>query len=289
MLKIYDIIFSKGDCVMKKFLTLFVIFLLMCMQKVFAENIKFVQVTDVHMSHNSEYSQKVLKSAVEDINNQPDVSFVVFTGDNIDQASEENLRMFASIIKKLNVPYYVVIGNHDVYKSGGMSKVQYLSILRESNRFIRQKKPNYKFSKKGFVFLIVDGAKEVIPGAAGYFKKDTLSWLNKMLDKNKKKTVIIFQHFPVEYPDRNSSRLKTHKTYKVEDYKSVLNRHNNVLAIISGHLHANGEIMNNGIYHISSPSLLGLPHSYKIIDIVTTKDFSPIIYTQLREVPMKDE
>lgn len=274
---------------MKKFLTLIVIFLLMCMQKVFAENIKFVQVTDVHMSHNSEYSQKVLKSTVEDINNQQDVSFVVFTGDNIDQPSEENLRMFASIIKKLNVPYYVVIGNHDVYKSGGMSKVQYLSILRESNRFIIQKKPNYKFSKKSFVFLIVDGAKEVIPGPAGYFKKDTLSWLDKMLTKNRRRTVVIFQHFPIEYPEGASGRLKTHKTYKVENYKDIIEKHDNILAIVSGHLHTNGENMKNGIYHISTPSLLGLPHSYKIIDIVTTKDFSPIIYTQLREVPMKDE
>lgn len=276
---------------MKKFLTLFafIISILFFAPQSFAENIKFIQVTDAHMAKNSEYSQKVLKATVDDINKQPNVSFVVFTGDNINYAEEEDLRIFASIVKKLNVPYYIVIGNHDVYKTNGMPKTRYLEIMRESNFKIHQRKPNYKWRKKGFEFLIVDGAKEVIPGPAGYFKKDTLKWLDKTLNKYRKKTVVIFQHFPIEYPDGAEGRLKTHKTYKVEDYKEIIDRHNNVLAIISGHLHTNGENMKNGVYHISTPSLLAMPHYYKVIDIVTMKDFSPIIYTQLREVEVKAE
>ena len=265
---------------MKKFLTIFVLFIAMLLTapKTLAENIKFVQVTDAHMAKNSEYSQRVLKATIDDINKQPDISFVVFTGDNINYAEEEDLKIFAHIVKKLNVPYYFVIGNHDVYKTNGLPKTRYIEIMRESNIRIHQKKPNYKWSKKGFVFLIVDGAKEVIPGPAGYFKKDTLAWLDKTLAKNRRKTIVIFQHFPV---------LKTHKTYKVEEYKDIIEKHDNVLAIISGHLHTNGENMRNGVYHISTPSLLAMPHSYKIIDIVTTKDFSPIIYTQLRDVEVK--
>lgn len=276
---------------MKKFLALFVfiISILLIAPQAFAENIKFIQVTDVHLAKNSEYSQKVLKATVEDINKQQGVSFVVFTGDNINYAAKDDLRIFASIVKKLNVPYYVVIGNHDVYKAGGMSKIQYLDILRESNFKIRQRKPNFKWRKKGFEFLIVDGAKEVIPGPAGYFKKDTLKWLDKNLAKNRRRTVVIFQHYPIEYPDGAEGRLKTHKTYKSEDYKDIIDRHHNVLAIISGHLHTNGENMRNGVYHISSPSLLAMPHAYKVIDIVTMKGFSPIIYTQLREVEVKND
>lgn len=274
---------------MKKFLTIFVLFIAMLLTapKTLAENIKFVQVTDAHMAKNSEYSQRVLKATIDDINKQPDISFVVFTGDNINYAEEEDLKIFAHIVKKLNVPYYFVIGNHDVYKTNGLPKTRYIEIMRESNIRIHQKKPNYKWSKKGFVFLIVDGAKEVIPGPAGYFKKDTLAWLDKTLSKNRRKTIVIFQHFPVEYPEGAEGRLKTHKTYKVEEYKDIIEKHDNVLAIISGHLHTNGENMRNGVYHISTPSLLAMPHSYKIIDIVTTKDFSPIIYTQLRDVEVK--
>ena len=144
------------------------------------------------------------------------------------------------------------------------------------------------FKKNGFVFLIVDGAKEVVPGTIGYYRQDTLEWLDKMLTKYKKKDVVIFQHFPVVYPKETESRIKTHKTYRVEDYKAVLAKHTNVLAVVSGHFHVNDEVMQNGIYYISSPSMLTLPQSYKIIDIVTTKEFSPIIYTQLREFSVKD-
>jgi hypothetical protein len=45
--------------------------------------------------------------------------------------------------------------------------------------------------------------------------------------------------------------------------------------------------MKDGVYHISTPSIINMPNSYKIIDIITTKDFSPLIYTQLREFEVK--
>lgn len=276
---------------MKKFLNILAIAILMVgltMSAVCAENIKFVQISDTHLSAGSEFSQKVLKSTVEDINKQADISFVVFTGDNINNPKEENLRQFVKIANKLKVPYYVALGNHDVYKSDGLSKVRYYEILRQRNILYPQRKPNYAFKKDGFVFLIVDGAKEVIPGSAGYYRKDTLNWLENQLKKNSKKNIVIFQHFPVEYPEGMEHRVKSHKTYKVEQYQDLLSKYHNVLAVISGHFHVNAEHMNDGVYHIASPSLQALPHSYKIIDIITTKEFSPIIYTQLREVVVEE-
>lgn len=273
---------------MKKFLLSVFAILLLLSSKVYAETIKFIQVTDVHLSANNEYSKKELKYAVKDINNQQNISFVVFTGDNIDSASEINLKTFLSIVNKLKVPYYIVLGNHDVYKSGGLSKVRYFEIIRQKNLFFPQKKPNYKFSKNRFNFYIVDGAKEIIPGPVGYYREDTLKWLDKQLTKNKKRPAVIFQHYPLVYPEDSEKRLKTHKTYKAEEYLEMLNKHDNVLAVISGHFHTNAENMQNGVYHISTPSMAGLPHSYKIIDIVTTKEFSPIIYTQLREFEVDD-
>jgi len=269
-------------------LFIFIICIMLSVSDAFANNIKFVQITDAHVSTKSEFTLRVLEYAIKDINNQEGISFVVFTGDNINYASAEDLRVFKSIIKNLKVPYYIVLGNHDVFKQNQMSKEQYFEVLREGEPFMLQRSPNYKFSKNGFVFLTVDGAKEIIPGPTGYYKKDTISWLDKVLTKNKKKSVIIFQHFPIEYPNNAEGRLKTHKTYKVEEYQQMLSKHDNVLAILSGHFHVNDEIMKNGVYHISTPSLITVPYSYKIIDIVTTKDFSPIIYTQLREFEVPD-
>ena len=274
---------------MKKYLLTILFAIILSINSAIAENIKFAQVTDVHLSKNNEYSKKVLESAVNDINNQDGISFVVFTGDNIDQAKEDDLRVFFKIVNKLNVPYYVVIGNHDVYKYGGLSKAKFMEIMKREKMLLYQRKPSYKFSKNGFDFYIVDGAKEMIPGASGYFRKDTVSWIDKQLTKNSKKTSIIFQHFPLVLPPNSGShRYKSHRTYKGEEYLAVLEKHDNVLAVVSGHLHTNNETMQNGIYHISTSSLLTLPHTYKIIDIVTTKEFSPIIFTQLREITVKN-
>jgi 3',5'-cyclic AMP phosphodiesterase CpdA len=253
-----------------------------------AENIKFVQITDSHTDSESEYSIRALKSAIDDINNQQDIAFVVFTGDNIASPKEDSLRAFKNTIKKLNVPYYVALGNHDVYKSNGLSKVRYFEILSEGRFGKFQKQPNYVFKKNGFVFIVLDGAKEVIPGTVGYYRQDTLKWLDNTLTKYKKRNVIIFQHFPVEYPEGVENRIKTHKTYKVEEYQEILKKHDNVVAVMSGHFHLNSEYMKDGVYHVSTPSLITVPQAYKIVDIVTSQDFLPIIYTQLREFEVKE-
>ena len=274
---------------MKKiFLTFISLLLLQTCVFAFENSIKFIQVTDTHFSTKNPYPTEVLTALVKDINKQKGVSFVVFTGDNIDQAKPDQLVGFMKIVRHLHLPYYIVMGNHDVFKSGDLSKERYTEIVREYKPLWFHKTWNYKFHKKGYTFLVVDGAKEVIPGASGYFREKTLAWVDKQLTQNKRHPVIILQHFPlVDSPEFGAGRLKTHRVYEAEKYLSMLEKHDNVLAIISGHYHRNAESMQNGIYHINTPSLLSDPPSYKIIDIVSKRGFTPIIYTQLKEVELK--
>jgi len=254
--------------------------LLICTNPAFATDIKFVQVTDTHYALNNKFSQEVLEEAVEQINKLKDVSFVVFTGDNINRPKREDLISFVRTVNKLEVPYYLVFGDHDVYKAGGLSKEEYIKTVKMHNWFYKPLKPNYVIKKKGFVFIVLDGAKEVIPGSIGYYKENTITWLDKQLSKYKKHPVIILQHYPLLPP----KELKSHRVYEPEKYFEVLDKHQNVIAIISGHYHMNGEKMQNGVYHISSPSLLKSPNYFKVIEIVTTKEFSPMIYTELKTV-----
>ncbi len=268
---------------MRKYLAYIVFILLFLAQNCFASDIKFVQVSDSHYSKDNEYANKVLKAAVEDINKLNGVSFVVFTGDNINRPNEEDLAEFVRIVNKLNVPYYMVIGNHEVFKSNGLSKQRYMEVIRENNMFFKQRTPDYYFRKGDFGFIIADGAKEIIPGANGYFKESTLQFVDKQLSKHKNLKFVILQHFPLLAPMESRS----HSTYKADEYLKLLDKHSNVIAIVSGHFHTNNEKMQDGIYHINSPALLVLPHQYKIIDINLTKGFSPMIYTQLREVTVE--
>ncbi len=249
----------------------------------FGADIKFVQIADSHYAVNNEYSQDVLKETVKQVNKLKGVSFVVFTGDNINRPREEDLISFVRTANKLKAPYYLVFGDHDVYKNGGMSKINYIETVKDNHFFYRPSSPNYVIKKQGFVFIVLDGAKEVIPGSVGYYKESTLEWLDKQLSKNKKTPVIILQHYPIVEPKER----KSHRVYQPEKYFEILEKHNNVIAIVSGHYHINGEQMKDGIYHISTPSLLIPPNYYKVIDIVTTPGFSPMIYTELKSVNVK--
>ena len=264
-------------------ITLFFFFLLK--RYAFSAVIKFVQVTDCHFKAKDEYRAQVLQNAVKNINKEKDIEFVVFTGDNLDSPHEEYLPEFMKIINKLNVPYYIVIGNHDVFRNNGLSKAHYLEIVRDYNFFYKYKKPNYVFKKDGFVFIVVDGAKEIIPGSIGYYKEETLTWLDKQLKKYKHKPVIILQHFPLIA----TKEVTTHEVYQKEKYLDLLDKYDNVISIIAGHLHFNSEIMRNGVYHITSPTLLSEPPVYKVITVTTTKGFSPMIYTELKEVDMDEK
>lgn len=270
---------------LKKFLLLLVV-VLISSNVVSAKEIKFIQVTDSHFSANGESvgdreidaSGSVLAKTVADINTIPNVDFVVFTGDNIDKANSNDLVSFLKIANKLTVPYYMVIGNHEVFKSQKFDKIEYMKTVKKYSKNCKEKKANYEFKNKGLVFLVVDGAKEVIPGPAGYYKKDTLKWLDKELTKYKNEKVVILQHFPIVAPYYNRS----HTTYNVNDYEAVLKKHSNVIAIFSGHYHANGETMQNGIYHVSTPALVVAPHNYKVVEIEMKNKNDYKIYTQLR-------
>lgn len=272
---------------MKQFIRLlFLTYILVMTQGVYAKEIKFVQITDSHFSsavgEKAEVSpsspQGIFEKAIDDVNTVPNLDFVVFTGDNIDQSNETDLKEFLLIANRLKVPYYVVIGNHEVFKSQNFTKNDYMKTVSKYSKNCRQTKPNYVFEKGGLVFIVVDGAKEIIPGPAGYYKKDTLKWLDKQLTKYKYSKVVIFQHFPIVEPYYHRS----HTTYNKQDYEAVLKNHKNVIGIFSGHYHSNAEQMVNGVYHVSTPALIAKPHEYKIVEIEKKGRNDYQIYTQLR-------
>ncbi|MFI3301256.1 MAG: metallophosphoesterase [Candidatus Gastranaerophilales bacterium] len=245
-----------------------------------ANNVKFVQVADAHYNLNSKYANEILEKTIDSINQLDNIDFVVFTGDNISSPNIEYLDGFMDKVTRLKVPYHIIIGNRDVFKSKDLSKIDYISTIKKHDFFYKHKSPNYVFKKNGYVFIALDGAKEVMPNTVGYFKKDTLDWLETQLVKYEKYPVIIIQHYPLVEP----MVRKNHEIYKKEDYLERLDKYNNVLAIIAGHYHSNGEILRNTVYHISSPDLLTSPNYYKIIEISKTNDFSPLIFTELKSV-----
>lgn len=243
---------------------LFTFIFLTVAQNAFCKDFRFVQVTDLHYK-NDKTSEENFDKIINNINKTKNVEFVVFTGDNTNHSNKEDYIKFLSQANTLNVPYYVVVGNHDVFRNGGFSKEDFVQTVRKYDKYQKSRRINFVFKKDDFVFLVVDGAREVIPSPGGYYRDDTLAWVDKELTKyeKKKKNVIIFQHFPMKL--RHTER----DAYKNERYEAVLAKHSNVKGIFAGHFHANEEYTKNGIfYSITGRASGDNDAGYKVVDVV---------------------
>jgi predicted MPP superfamily phosphohydrolase len=84
-------------------------------------SLKFVQLSDVHFLENGTNTAykmtgetpKLLDDAINQINEQKDVDFVMITGDLIDKPFEKELGAVLPYLEKLNYPWYFAFGNHD--------------------------------------------------------------------------------------------------------------------------------------------------------------------------------
>ena len=257
---------------MRKLFGLLFIFLITTMTA-HSKDMRFVQVDSVLYNSNEPAKFEAL---IDKINNEKDVEFIVFTGNNIHKPNVIELKDFLKKAKKLNSPYYIVLGQKDVNKQKGLGKKEYMKIVRKKNRTHRAiLSPNYSFSKKGITFIVADGSKEIIPTSIGYYKEDVILWLDEKLDDNKDKSVIILQHYPIVPP----SKKETHYTYKADEYLRLLSEHNNVKAVVSGHFNANNEQLVNGILHISTKEA----PKYRVIDILDYETGAPTFWSTIKE------
>ncbi len=243
-----------------------------------AGEITFTAVSDVNLKAdkvNNSMTPSInnLLKAADDINHSGS-DCVFFLGNNISGANPYDLVMFSKAINKIQKPIYTTIGNRDVQKAKNLDKKEYFRLL---NKFSKNKTSKLPCAKKinGLVFIFMDGTNQMVSLPRGYFKDGELIILEKYLTKYKNENVIIIQHFPVA-----DMKEEIKNTYNANDYKTILKRHNNVIAVISGNENEDFEIEDeNGIKHINVQSL-SKSNEYKVINIrpvnknINSKGFS---------------
>lgn len=77
------------------------------------DTVVFAVVSDTHSYYND------FTDAVAYINNMKDVDFAVVCGDITDAGLSTEFEWYHKISKKLKVPYFTIIGNHDYRSNGG--------------------------------------------------------------------------------------------------------------------------------------------------------------------------
>jgi 3',5'-cyclic AMP phosphodiesterase CpdA len=249
------------------------------------EVLTIIQLTDTHIDLVSKdkgkrmisRSSELLENAVTRINNM-DADLVVFSGDSINIPIEDNLIAFTKIASRLKHPWYVVLGNHDVYHTGGLTKNKFYEIVNRINPYEHNKLPYFSFvPKPGFLVIIMDGVIDGKVSSKGCFPPKELEWLEGQLKSNKESKVIIVQHFPLVEPTADPG----HEVINKKEYFGILGGYPNVVAVLSGHYHREKVIKKGNITHISAPPLVQLPSKITVVTIdgdnsIATASFIPV-------------
>jgi len=254
--------------------------------------LKIAQLSDVHFDTKTKSttkrlygeSAKLLEDAISQINQLDNLDLVVFSGDVVNRPDENDFIKFIQTANKLRYPWLSAPGNHDIGAGGGLSKSKYALLLTSHNRTFNSTKPYYSYvPKKGYVVIFLDGTNDVDITANGKFKEEQLKWLDNELRKYKSSKAIIVQHFPVIEPFKSL----THKVLNADEYLKVIDKHKNVVAVLSGHYHATRIQTRNNVVHVSSPALIEYPNAFRII---TFKDYPQNIEINFKfmETGLKD-
>ncbi|WP_205499882.1 outer membrane protein assembly factor BamB family protein [Rufibacter psychrotolerans] len=153
-----------------------------------AQSFRYAFVTDTHVGSPNGVAEEDLERTIADINQQPNIDFVLLTGDITEMGTDQELKVAKQIISKLKVPYYIVPGNHDT----GWSESGGVSFIREfgSDKFV--------FEHQGIKFIGCASG-PYVRMSDGHIPRDATVWLDSVLAKTPKNQPIVFvNHYPLD-------------------------------------------------------------------------------------------
>ncbi len=192
------------------------------------ENIafSFAQFTDVHISRSNEKNTEDLQRAVEDVNAQEHIAFVLVSGDIAETGDYKSLMVAKRELDKLNCPYYIVPGNHDT-KWSESGATDFKRIFGD-NRF--------RLQFNGFLFLGINTG-PIIKMGDGHVSPQDIIWVERQLKNvGKRMPVFIVTHYPLKDGDVDNWWMLTDVVRKY-----------NTQAFLGGHYHSNQVLNYDGI------------------------------------------
>lgn len=240
-------------------------------------SLKFVQLSDIHFLENGQNttfkmtgaSSQLLDDAVEQINEEQEIDFVMLTGDIIDKPFEKELRAFLPHIENLKYPWYFAFGNHDRCVGGYLTTSVYMDMVKKSNKNYNFNKPYYAFTpKKGYRVIVLDNIITDKVTTQGYLGEEQVLWLKKELEKSKRDTVIIFMHVPLIEPFTSPN----HRLKNAVQVMSIIESYKNPIGVFQGHYHATRVVQHDNVLYVNSPALVSYPNAFRIINVTNHKD-----------------
>lgn len=225
----------------------------------------FVHLSDIHCARRTKnrprkfffdihtkdfvHSFDIVARTVGQINAMTDVDFVVVTGDLTDNGADaESLTRLKTILDRLNVPYYPVIGDHDRPDVFGE---------------VFPGPFNAAFDIKGWRVVMLDAN-------TGRLEPESLQWLLRELNAHEDVPTLLFLHRPLimSSVEKGLARRFYGTPLTLENAAEVLDaidRHTGVRAVFAGHCHMNTKRTRNACLHVTTGALIEPGNPYRIV------------------------
>jgi alkaline phosphatase len=226
--------------------------------------------------------------------NRKNLDFIIELGDMKDMSVDGSalltlgyLDEIESIFKSFDGPSYHVLGNHDM---DCLTKEEFLAHTTNEGR--TSGRSYYSFSVNGYRCIVLDANfnPDGSPYARGNFdwKSATipasqLEWLDEELAKHRQQPTLIFIHQMLDSFSTVSHNLCVDNA---DEVRAILERNEQVLAVIQGHHHPGHFSHRAGIHYLTLNGMIekSFPqhNSYAIVEVMPNGD---ILVEGFRDCP----
>jgi len=234
---------------MKPKCTAVIIALLCIFNFSFAQSFKFAHVTDTHVGGAT--GEDDLRRTVKDLNTLTDIDFVILSGDITEFGADQELKLAKRILDSLQLPWYVIPGNHDGNWSENGANT-FRTVFGGETFF---------FKHKGYQFIGTNSGPNMRM-SPGQIPRENLVWMDSVFAANpdKQTPLIYINHYPQDSSLNNwFDALKRVKT-------------RNVQLAFCGHGHTNKAYDWEGIPGVMGRSNLRANNAVGGYNIVTIAD-----------------
>jgi len=266
------------------------------------DKVKFAVISDPHISIPQQKgvadgyklglkTVMLTENVVAEINQISGLKFVLVAGDLTQDAEPWNIDELRRILDGLKVPYYVVLGNHDLSRVPHEKKDQPVTLSKYTvaSAFIGRSGgmvPGMTYYShevaKDLVLVSFDTSRAQVfsPEAGlndygGKLDVGQMRWLEGVLKKNKGKTVIILTHHNLvpwgEGDKSNHNYWGWFRLDNSEEVRALLKKYG-VKLVFSGHRHISTRYQKtDDIYHFVSPAISTYPMRYTVYDLTPSE------------------
>lgn len=209
-----------------------------------SNDITFVVVGDPHVkSHNIDTGGNERLTQIVNYTNTLNIDFAVFLGDMADDGKSKTDDIVVKILKNMTHPYYVVVGNHDIFQSPRIFE-SYFGPMEHV-----EKVQGYQLLFAGIWndTAIDKNGKTIIK----------LHWSFNFSKANKSEPTLVFLHGPTMGPPPDCAQCKWGEFFGyAESMQPELDKFSNLKGVFSGHVHYDSDQIFTGVRHITVNGLV---------------------------------